>query len=113
MKKQQENVKKLLELIEQFPNYEIIPMVNYEICCDDSNNYWIGGWDEAHVDKYYRSDECCYLKDSDEEELLERTIDFLSNENKELSIEELEEMAQKMIDSYEWKDCIVVYIELP
>lgn len=104
LKKQSENVKKLLDLIIKNPELKIMPMVNNEICQDDDYRYWMGNWGNAVIDYYWLGNDKINFKD-DKEDLIEIVLD----ENPELT----EEDAENIVDNYNWVKCIVVYIELP
>ena len=107
--KQKENVSKLLELIKEYPDYEIVPMVDRDCVFDDSFGYWMGNWGSAEVTKYWISDERVYQY-NDFDELVEEWIDNNYEDFPETSDDELEEMAKKVVSEYEWVDAIVVYI---
>jgi len=48
-----EKTKELLDLIKANPDLPVIPMVDYEVVCDDCCTYWMGSWGNAKVDEYY------------------------------------------------------------
>ncbi len=51
-----ENNKKLLELVEQHPDLPLIPATYYEVCADDWG-YWAGRIEKVGVDYFYLNDE--------------------------------------------------------
>ena len=110
IEEQKEKVSTLLELIKQYPDYEIVPMVATECVFDDSFGYWMGEWGSAKVTKYWCGDERLYQYD-DFEELVEEWIDNNYEDYPEMSEHELEEKAEEYVNSLDWKDAIVVYIE--
>ena len=96
--KQKENVSKLLELIKEYPDYEIVPMVDRDCVFDDSFGYWMGNWGSAKVTKYWTSDERVYQYD-DFDELVEEWIDNNYEDYPGIADYELEEKAKKLINS--------------
>lgn len=111
LKKQKENVGVLLELIKENPDLPIIPMVATECVFDDSHGYWMAEWSRARVTKYWCSDERIYQYYEDFEDLVETWIDNNYEEYENLSDDEMEELAEKTVNNYEWVDAIIVYIE--
>lgn len=111
IKQQQENIKNLLQLIKENPEVEIKPMVDSEVIADDCCNYWCGSWGNAKLDEYWVSDERIYFKENDFEDLVQEFIDNNYKDYLNLTDEELEEIAEKKVNSYEWKKAILVYIE--
>ena len=107
--KQKENVSKLLELIKENPDIEILPMVATECVCDDSFGYWASEWGSAEVTKYWVGDERVYQYD-DFGDLVDEWIDNNYEDFPGTSDGELEEIAKKVVSEYEWVDAIVVYI---
>jgi hypothetical protein len=102
IEEQKEKVLTLLELIKQYPDYEIVPMVATECVFDDSFGYWMGEWGSARVTKYWCGDERIYQYD-DFDELVEEFVDN--------NYEYCPEIAKEYVNSLDWKDAIVVYIE--
>ena len=108
--KQKENVGTLLKLIKENPNLPIVPMVATECVSDDSYGYWMSEWGNASVTKYWCDDERFWEYDSFDE-LVEQWIDNNFEEYPNLSDEELNNLAEKIVNGYEWVDAIVVYIK--
>ena len=108
--KQKENVSALLELIKENPNLPIVPMVATECVFDDSHGYWMSEWGNASVTKYWCDDERFWEYDSFDE-LVEQWIDNNFEKYPNLSDEELNNLAEKIVNGYEWVDAIVVYIK--
>jgi len=99
MKKQQEKIKQLLQLINENPTLEIVPMVSTDCVLSDDNRSWSASWGNAEIDEYYTNDERIYFKSEDYEELLEN-LDL-----------ESQEAAECIVDNYKWIKCISVRIE--
>lgn len=112
MKKQQENITRLLELIKENPELEIVPMVDCECVHHDGYAYWLGEWGTAEIDEYYSSDtdERIYFKSDDFEELVEKIIGRLSEEYGNFMDEELELLAEDEVNGLKWTKAIVVHI---
>ncbi len=107
-----DNIKKLLELVNANPDLPIIPMVNSEVVGDGSYTYWMGCWNYVEITEYYSGQEAIHFKDDDEEEVLADMIgckyycDPNGNDITELSDEEWD----ALYASIPWKKAIVVYI---
>lgn len=106
---QQENIKKLLKLIEENPDLEIMPMVDSDCVPSDDFSYWCANWGEPEIDEYYLSDERIYFKSIDFEELVEKNMEFCEQEV-EMYEGESEELAIKEVDKLNWVKAIVVHI---
>ena len=114
IEKQRERVQKLLQLIEENPDLRILPMVNTDIVCDDCYAYWSGNWGEAEIDEVYMPSgkDRIYFRSTDEEELIDEVYDVLETNNEEnLSDDELYEKAKKKVEGYGWEKVIVVRID--
>jgi hypothetical protein len=111
IKKQQNDVNALMQLIKDNPELEIMPMVDYECVLGDDFRYWAAEWGEARVDEYYVCDERIYFRKSDFDTLVEDFIDKNYEDYPNHSDEELEKLAEEKINSYEWEKVIVVYIK--
>ena len=109
--KQKGHIDSLLELIKKNPELPILPMVNTECVCGDDFCYWTAEWGSAEVTKYWVSEERIYQYD-DFNELVENWIDDNCDDEKfkDLSDQELEFLAEKTVNDYEWVDAIIVYI---
>lgn len=110
LEKQKQNVSILLELIGKNPNLPIVPMVATECVFDDSYGYWMAEWGKAKVTKYWCSNERIYQYD-DFDDLVDEWIDNNYENYENLSDNELKELAKKTVNSYDWVDAIIVYIE--
>lgn len=110
LEKQKQNVNALLQLIKENPELPIIPMVATECVFDDSYGYWMAEWSKAKVTKYWCSDERIYQYD-DFDELVDDWIDNNYEDYDDISEEKVTTIAEKTINSYEWTDAIVVYID--
>jgi hypothetical protein len=111
LKKQQERTSNLLQLIEQNPGLEIMPLVDYECVLGDDFRYWGAEWGESRVDEYYCPDETIYFKENNFDDLVDQYIDDNFEDYPNLSDEELEKLAKEKVSGYEWKKVIVVYIK--
>lgn len=116
IKKQQSNIEKLLELIKENPDLEIMPMVDYEVCCGDDFARWLGSWGTAMVDEFYTPDfdeERIYFKSRDEDTLGEKIHDRLETENPYMAPEVLSELTDEALSKIQWEKVIVVNINTP
>ena len=107
------DTEKLLKLIKENPDLPVVPMVDGEVCGDDSG-WWLGRWGSAYIDEYYVGKTRIHFKDDDEESTLADMVGCKYYETKDgrdittLSDEEWKEL----FESLEWIKAIVVYIEL-
>ena len=109
---QQENIKELLNLIQENPNLRIVPLVASEIVADDSHCWWCGSWGNAEIDEIYVSDERAYLKSLDFEDLVEEYID-LYDEGHPTNEEHIEKWAEDKVANLAWERVIIVNINTP
>lgn len=112
---QQENVKELMKLASENPDYKIIPMVDIDVCASDDYNYWAGSFGKPRIDEYYVNDERIYFKRDDFEDLVQEYIDGLDEEtlSKFYDDAELEKHAEEHIENLGWEKVILVYIGTP
>lgn len=113
MLKQQEKIKNLLQLIQENPEFEILPMVETEVVGGDDYSWWAGSWGKARLDEAYFAEEMIYFKSHSYDSLVDEKADELWDSYSELSNDELYEKAKAIVDGYEWKKIIVVRIETP
>lgn len=111
LEKQRASVNILLELIKKNPNLPIVPMVATDCVYDDSNGYWMARWSKAEITKYWCDDERFWEYDYSFDSLVEQWIDNNFEDYTTLSDEELNVVAEKVVNGYKWVDAIVVYIE--
>ena len=112
IKIQQENIKKLIKLVNENPDLKIIPMVDTEVCSSDDFSCWAGNWDKAEIDECYCSDERIYFRSYDEDSLLDGYIDNLSDEPeyKETSDEDIAKIAEEKVNNLPWEKVITIWI---
>ena len=101
--------KEFLNIVKNNPDLPVIPMVNWEICQDDTH-YWLGSFDNCRVDSYSLTDEKVVFY-SDFSELVDEYIEYHYND--QLSDEENENIAKERVSNYDWVKAIIVNIELP
>lgn len=106
-----ENVNTLSQLIKENPELPILPLVATEAVRDDSFSYWMAKWGGAKIDKYWCDDERVYLYNEDFETLVDEWIDANYEDYPNFTDEELQKKAENVINSYEWVEAIIVYIE--
>lgn len=108
--KQKENVENLFKLIQENPNLEILPMVATDCVCDVSFGYWTAEWGNAKVTKYWINDDRIHEYD-ELEDLVDEWVDNNYEDYKDLSDDELFNLAEERIKSQDWKPAIIVYIK--
>lgn len=115
--KQAENVKELLNLIQKHPDLPIVSMVDSDVVADD-DGYWLGGWGSSLVDKYIiHEDYGVIFYDQgkpDTVDIFEKYFDYKEcGIDEEMPDEKALPLMRKKIDTLEWVEAIVVYIQLP
>lgn len=101
---------KLISLIKENPDLEVVPMVNTDCVQDDCCAYWFSKFGNAKVDEYYCSEERLYLKSYDYEDLIDKYMDEY-DEGHPTNEEEIERWAKEKADNLSWKKAIIIYIE--
>ncbi len=111
MDKQKENVSNLFKLIKENPDLPIVPMVATECVCGDEHGYWKAEWGSAKVTKYWMNEEGIYQYD-DFSELVDEWVEtnYDDEKYKNLTDEEIETIAEEVVNGYDWVDAIMVYI---
>lgn len=110
----------LIELIKENPDLPIFAWVDYEIVGGDCNR-WLGKLGCAEIKEYANIEPYGYLgmtmvfKDDGEDYLMHLYENELPtyDEYKDLSGEEIEKVADSMIDKLEYKKAIFVNVDLP
>lgn len=118
-----DNINKLLKLIKENPELDIVPMVDGELGGDDYA-YWLGDWGYAEIDDVHFGD-CgrVYFRSEDTEELVEKYCEFIYEDehpnitaSTPLSLEEdskIEKKAERLVSNLDWETFITVKINLP
>ena len=104
---QQKHITDLLELAKDNPTLRIIPMVNTDVVASDDWAWWVACWSKAEIEEIYQSDERCYVRSRDEDELVEDLLDD-PDEDEELAWKKAEEV----VKNYSWKKVITVRITI-
>ena len=107
---QKENIEKLLKLIKENPELEIVPMVHTEVVGDsDLFTMWKGKWSKVKIDEYYEGDEKIYFSD-DFNDLVDEFIEDGYANYHYLNDKELKKLAKVEVRKYNWKKAIIVNI---
>lgn len=116
---QQNNINELIKLTQQYPDLRIVPMVDSEVGGDDFS-WYMGNWGKTDIEEVYHEDERIYFRSLDEDDLIERKMDIIFDEehvtHQYLNDEELKvvaDKATKQVEELEWEKVIVVYINCP
>lgn len=110
--KQQQDVRELLELSMAHPDLPIIPMVDSEIVCDDSHNWWIGAFGGCRIDEVLTKpdrESVVFKSDTSYDDLYEEFFIDDDDWNPDATDEEV----KAKVDSLPWMKCITVTIGLP
>lgn len=116
IERQQSNIEKLVELVKEYPDLEIVPMVDYEVCASNDFSRWMGSWGTPKIDEFHVPDfdeERIYFKSMDEEKLGDKLFDHLELNNPHWSDEYLQEETDKRLAEIKWEKVIVVNINIP
>ncbi len=86
-------------------------MVNYDVCCDDSHDYWSASIGDIKKGVYFVADDGKILSDMD------NIKDYFSapfgDRYDEMSKEEFDKLVEEEIKKEDIKEVIYVYIETP
>ena len=107
--RERQNRDELFRLMKENPDLPVVPMVDGEICGDDSG-YWMAGWGESRVDEFLiceRAERTAFKSDDDVFGTLE---DYLSYDDFD-KLPDLESENHPIYDALPWKKAIIVYIE--
>ena len=118
IEKQAENLKELFELIKKRPDLPIVAMVDSEIVADDGYCYWMGSWGSCLIDKYIIHEDygVIFYEEGkpDTVDIFEKYFDYAEcGIDEELPDEEALPLMRAKVDSLDWKEAIIVYIQVP
>lgn len=109
MKRQAENIKTALTLIEQNPSLRIVPMVDSEVVADDGFGWWVAEWGKASIEEIWSDNERVYIRSVDEDTLVENPLD---DDSEDVNGDIEWEKAKKTVSEYEWEKVIAVKITI-
>ena len=108
-------LQQLAELMKERPDLSVVPMVEDGIACDDTYQWWRGGFERVAIEKYYELDERIVFYSSDVWDLVSDVLSY--DEQDELGRMSGDEAAEKAawekINALHWKEAIILYIGLP
>lgn len=115
MQIQQENLNMLLKLMKENPTLRVLPMVDTDVVPSDDFTMWAGEFGASKIDYIWGEEERIYFKSTDEEELINETMDVIgcNEELKNLTEEQIEDMADKEVENLDLEKVIVVKITIP
>lgn len=118
IEKQAENLKELFELIKKRPDLPIVAMVDSEIVADDGCCYWMGSWGSCLIDKYIVHEDygVIFYEEGkpDTVDIFEKYFDYAEcGIDEELPDEEALPLMRAKVDSLDWQEAIIVYIQVP
>lgn len=104
--------KKLLKLIQENPDLEIVPIVDSEVVADDGCVWWLGKWGHSEKTKYYSGREYIHFYDDDKEDALNDMVGCKYSETKDgRDVYDLSDAEwDALYESLPWVECIVVYV---
>ena len=109
-------VTEILNLMNDYPELPVLPMVGGEIVADDSYAYWTASWGDAEAKKLCIYDERVIFLDEDYlwETAEELNLDYdVLGLTDEIPDDEATKKLREILDSLDWLEAIVVYINTP
>lgn len=118
IEKQTENLKELFDLIRKHPDLPIVAVVDSEVVAEEGYAYWLGSWGSCIVDKYIiHEDYGVIFYDQgkpDTVDIFEKYFDYAEcGIDEEMPDEEALPLMKEKIDTLDWLEAIIVYIQLP
>ena len=118
IEKQTENLKELFGLIKKRPDLPIVAMVDSEIVADDGCCYWMGSWGSCLIDKYIVHENYGVIfydnGNPDIVDIFEKYFDYAEcGIDEEMPDKEALPLMRAKIDTLDWKEAIIVYIQVP
>lgn len=106
-----DNVKEILKLIEEHPDFPVIPMVGQDIVADCTGE-WVASFGKAEVKKMCIYGENVIFR---EDKNAIKTVEALELEGltEDRTREESIEKLNGYLDELEWLEAIIVHIETP
>ncbi len=109
-KSEKERRDELFKLMQENPDFPVVPMVDYEIVAEDSGR-WLGAWGSSYIGEYLVGEErVCFREDDDPSEIQRTLEEELGYEAYEAMSEEEEKAAYAGLP---WIKAIIVDIDLP
>ena len=110
-----DNVKTLIQLMDEHPDLPVIPMVGQGIVADCTDE-WIANFGKAEIRKICIYEEAIIFYDENPLKMAE-ALDFYHDFTGELfdsvSTGETNRLTKESIDSLDWLEAIIVHIETP
>ena len=108
----------LLRLVAENPSLPVVPMVYSEVVQDEGYAWWLGSFGEVSVDEYVmfkssKYDDGKYYTKDDQDEIEEIIAEWVSEENPQMSDEDIFAEAHRQAEALPWKKAILVYVNLP
>lgn len=118
VEKQTENLKELFALIRKHPDLPIVAVVDSEVVAEEGYAYWLGSWGSCIVDKYIiHEDYGVIFYDQgkpDTVDIFEKYFDYAEcGIDEEMPDREALPLMKEKIDTLDWVEAIIVYIQLP
>lgn len=106
-----DNIRDLLKLIEEHPDFPVIPMVGQGIVADCTDE-WIANFGKAEIRKICMYEEAIIFYDENPLKMAE-ALDFFNDFQGGLFDNETNRLTKEAIDSLDWLEAIIVHIETP
>ena len=105
---EKKNRDNLFRLMKENPDLPVVPMVDAEICGDDSG-YWCGTWGQASIDEYLMCKRYDYMAFKSLDDVFDVLEKYLTDEEFE-SLPESEDECRKYYDALPWTKAIIIDI---
>ena len=105
--KEKKNRESLFNLMKEYPDIPVIPIVDTDVVYDDCCSSWLGSWGYSWKTKYVTSEERIYFEDDDEEDILSAVNGYDWYENA------TDEEVKEAIKNLDWIEAICVRISMP
>lgn len=110
-----ENIKEIVKLIGEHPDLLVIPMVGQDIVLDDMGD-WVASFGKAEIRKICIYEEAIIFYDENPLKMAEALNfyhDFPGELFDSVSTGETNKLTKEAIDSLDWLEVIIVYVETP
>lgn len=108
------NINKLIELMKENEELEVIAMVDEGVVADDGYARWLANFGKSRVDETYSADERIYFKSIDIDKMKDDFIcDNFDFRDENITDEDMGKKADEYIKQLEWEKVIIVNIDTP
>lgn len=106
--REKQNQDELFRLMRENPDLPVVPMVDGEICGDDSG-YWCGAWGHASVDEYLTCERFNHIVFKSDDDVFDVLENVLSDKEFD-ALPQTEAECRPYFEALPWTKAIIVYI---